>query len=93
MIHLTRTASPSDHVKLRARLMRVEPLAHDLYIVTPEPGKAERMVHIDVSSEGEINIECVDNVSGEVCLANNYGKHCSHVEAAIQLLFAMVSEQ
>lgn len=86
MIAATAINEPSPHVKSRGRKMRVKTLAFDSYLVTPpEPGKLKRLVHFDVSEAGAVKIECA-SLDGDVCEANSYSRHCSHVEAAVRRL-------
>lgn len=87
MIAATAINEPSPHVRRRGRACRVKTLDYDSYVVTPpEPGKDKRAVHFDVSEVGVVKIECVSMVTGEVCPANSFSKHCSHVEAAVRRL-------
>lgn len=87
MIALSQSNDPSPHVRRRGRACRVKTLAFDSYLVTPpETGKAQRLVHFDLSAQGVVKVECVDRESGTVCEANSFSRHCSHVEAAIRRL-------
>jgi hypothetical protein len=88
MIHLNDTEQPSEHVRNRAKNMWIRTLAPDHYIVKPrEKGKARRAVRL-LSS-----IECSDNATGKPCPANINGRHCAHVEAAINRLLINVKRQ
>jgi len=87
MIPLQRTSDPSPHVRRRSKTMRVKTLAFDSYEVSPrEPGKDKRLVQFDMSDTGVVKIECVKIGIGEVCEANTFNRHCSHVEAALRRL-------
>jgi hypothetical protein len=93
MIHLNDTAKVSDHVRARSLKMWVKTLALDHYIVKPrEKGKARRAVRLLSSSSG-VYIECSDNATGKPCPANINGRHCAHVEAAINRLLTNVKRQ
>lgn len=94
MLALSSTNEPSPHIRNRAKRCRVKTLGFDSYIVTPpEEGKAKRLVHFDVSNAGVVKIECVDRETGEVCPANSFSHHCSHVEAAIRRLQQNVAKE
>lgn len=87
MIASTSINNPSPHVKARGRKCRVKTIDYDSYEVTPpEPGKAKRFVHFDVSDTGVVKIECVDRSTGEVCPANSFSRMCAHVESAVRRL-------
>lgn len=73
--------------------MRVKTLAFDSYLVTPrEPDKPKRLVQFDMSNQGVVKVECVAEGVGELCPANSFSKHCSHVEAAIRRLTANIKK-
>lgn len=91
MISLRQTESPSEHVKTRSKKMFVRSVAPNKFVVTPKKrGKARRIVNIAVTEAGTIRIECVDKDTGEICPANLYGLHCSHIEAALNRLHANI---
>lgn len=93
MIHLSDTEHPSEHVRNRAKNAWVRTLAPDLYSVKPkEKGKARRVVRLLTSGTG-VYIECSDKATGKPCPANINGKHCAHVEAAINRLLTNVKRQ
>jgi hypothetical protein len=73
--------------------MWVRTLAPDSYIVKPrEKGKARRAVRL-LQSSGGVYIECSDAITGKPCLANVTGKHCAHVNAALNRLLVNVKRQ
>jgi len=89
MISAQQAEAPSNHVRTRAKLMRVRTLSPFTYLVIPEPGKVPRIVHFDVDQEtGVVRIECYDRETGESCPANKFSLHCSHCESAIKRLLA-----
>jgi len=94
MIGISTTNHPSDHIQQRAKKMKVRTLTPFTYLVTPrEPGKARRVVHLDKADGETIKIECCDYDTGEVCPANSYSLHCSHVEAALKRLMANIKRK
>jgi transcription antitermination factor NusG len=93
MIHLIDTEKVSEHVRNRSKNMWTRTVAPDYYLVKPkEKGKTRRAVRLLTSSSG-VYIECTDKVTGEPCPANINGKHCAHVEAAINRLLVNVKRQ
>ncbi len=88
MIEAKSTNEASEHVKKRAKTMRVRTLSPFSYLVIPtEKGKVVRVVHLDYDQDTKVvRIGCSAWDSGESCLANSYSMHCSHVEAAIRRL-------
>lgn len=94
MIALATTNDPSPHIRRRARTMKVKTLAFDSYLVTPrEEGKATRLVQFDMSDTGVVKVECVkQDETGELCEANSYSIHCSHIEAALRRLTANIKK-
>ena len=94
LISISQTNEPSLHICRRARAMWVKTLAFDSYVITPrETGKTKRLVQFDISEQGVVKIECVAVGTGEVCPANSYSHHCSHVEAAIRRLERNIAKE
>jgi len=93
MIHLHDIAVPSEHVKARASAMwatRYDVGSHTLsYKVVPFGAKFEhktkdrRLVLFDLKRS---IAECLSLETGEVCEANNFGRLCSHVYRAHQVM-------
>ncbi len=65
--------------------MQVERLGPSEFRVTPEKGKAIRIVkfHVDGNDYG---IECFDEKTKVSCEANAHNRLCCHINAAIALL-------
>lgn len=57
----------------------------EIRIVPKEKGKATRLVSFR-NKDGDVVIECYDAKSLQLCPANRYGRHCAHVQKAIDLL-------
>jgi hypothetical protein len=95
VLAISATNDPSPHIRQRSKRMRVKTLAFDSYLVTPpEKGKAKRLVQFDMSEQGVVKVECVkQDDTGEVCEANVFSKHCSHVEAAIRRLSENIKKE
>jgi len=93
MIQLHDIAMPSEHIKARASLMwatRYDAGSHTLsYKVVPFGAKFEhktkdrRLVLFDLKRG---IAECLSLETGEVCEANNFGRLCSHVYRAHQVM-------
>lgn len=93
MVHLSQTANPSDYVRNRAKKMWVRTIALDSYIVKPkEKGKPRRVVNLLQGSRG-ITIECVEKATGKPCPANQFGRSCGHVEAALNRLLINIKRE
>jgi hypothetical protein len=93
MINLNEIAMPSEHVQARSRLMwatRYDIGAHTIsYRVVPFGRKFEhqqkdrRLVLFDLRRG---IAECLSLETGEVCEANSFGRLCSHVFRAHQVM-------
>ncbi len=85
MLRTKRTNNPSHHIRKRTEKMRAEQIAPGEFRVTPEPGKAIRIVKFHVDGN-DIGIECFDEKTKESCEANAHNRLCCHVNSAIALL-------
>jgi hypothetical protein len=100
MINLSDIAMPSEHIKARSRAMwatRYDIGAHTIsYRVVPFGRKFEhqqkdrRLVLFDLRRG---IAECLSLETGELCEANSFGRLCSHVFRAHQVMEAANKRQ
>lgn len=85
MLRTDRVNKPSPHVRSRTEKMAAEQIGPATFRITPEPGKAIRIVKFHVDGD-DFAVECYDEQTKECCDANAFNRLCAHVNSAIALL-------